>query len=99
MLTSFLFFHRRLLCPSRDVTQEERSKARAGRATSNVFAKMSKKMMQEMKEVGLLHCDLICLWWRWPMVLVCFVFQGKKRATSNVFAMFRQAQVQEFKEV
>jgi len=29
---------------------EEKGKARAGRATSNVFAKMSKKLMQEMKE-------------------------------------------------
>ncbi|XP_025095035.1 myosin regulatory light chain LC-2, mantle muscle-like isoform X2 [Pomacea canaliculata] len=29
---------------------EEKSKTRSGRATSNVFAKMSKKLMQEMKE-------------------------------------------------
>jgi len=29
---------------------EDKGKARAGRATSNVFAKMPKKMMQEMKE-------------------------------------------------
>ncbi|XP_076466716.1 myosin regulatory light chain A, smooth adductor muscle-like isoform X2 [Babylonia areolata] len=30
--------------------EEEKAKSRAGRATSNVFAKMSKKLMQEMKE-------------------------------------------------
>ncbi|KAK7110457.1 myosin regulatory light chain LC-2, mantle muscle-like isoform X3 [Littorina saxatilis] len=30
--------------------ESEKGKARAGRATSNVFAKMSKKLMQEMKE-------------------------------------------------
>ena len=38
--------------------QEEKSKSRAGRATSNVFAKMSKKLMQEMKEVGWADNDL-----------------------------------------
>nr|KAG5695806.1 hypothetical protein BaRGS_013404 [Batillaria attramentaria] len=62
---------------------EEKSKARSGRATSNVFAKMSKKLMQEMKEAIKAKQDE-------P--------KKAQRATSNVFAMFRQAQVQEFKE-
>ncbi|XP_013069529.1 myosin regulatory light chain LC-2, mantle muscle-like isoform X2 [Biomphalaria glabrata] len=32
------------------MAEEEDKKGRAGRATSNVFAKLSKKLMQEMKE-------------------------------------------------
>jgi len=32
------------------MAEDDKEKSRAGRATSNVFAKMPKKMMQEMKE-------------------------------------------------
>lgn len=39
--------------------ESEKGKARAGRATSNVFAKMSKKLMQEMKEVGCVDGDCV----------------------------------------
>ncbi|KAL8587041.1 hypothetical protein ACOMHN_023431 [Nucella lapillus] len=36
--------------PVRSPQEKSESKGRAGRATSNIFSKLSKKMMQEMKE-------------------------------------------------
>ena len=55
LITSFPFHPR---CHLSTPLQDEKSKARAGRATSNVFAKLSKKTMQEMKEVGCVDGDL-----------------------------------------
>ncbi|KAI8793430.1 myosin regulatory light chain LC-2, mantle muscle isoform X2, partial [Biomphalaria glabrata] len=66
------------------MAEEEDKKGRAGRATSNVFAKLSKKLMQEMKEAIKSKAG--------------GEQKRAQRAPSNVFAMFRQSQVQEFKE-
>ena len=78
-----------------------------GRSASNVFAKLPKKTMQEMKEVMFPANHNAVSISLSPSLSLWQAIRSKKegepkrahRAPSNVFAMFRQSQVQEFKEV